>query len=181
MLDFDQLLGSEGMCVILPEKLKKLVDYEVIMPVIMFIFALTYLIDVSDNLRTGRLFPQLVCIIMLLLLARIIIVNIMRKLVSETGAVEVTGVGKAVKSRFIERKGLVLFTFIVMLFLYYLAILLVGYVYSTFVFTVTAMLVLGYKEKKVVLLVSVIFLLVIYVVFVLGFDFVLPQGYFIKG
>ena len=163
------------------EKLKKLVDYEVIMPVIIFIFALTYLMDVSGNPRTGRLFPQVVCIVMLLLLARMIIVSIMKKLASETRAIEVTGVEKAAKSGFIERIGLVRFTFIVMLFLYYLAILLVGYVYSTFVFTVTTMLVLGYKKKKVVLLVSVIFLLVMYVFFVLGFNFVLPQGYFMKG
>ena len=163
------------------EKLKKLVDYEVIMPVIIFIFGLTYLIDVSDNPRTGRLFPQLVCILMLLLLARMIIVSIMKKLASATGVVEVIGVEKAAKTRFLERTGLMVFTFIIMLFLYYLAILLVGYVVSTFVFTVTTMLVLGYRKKKVVLLVSVIFLLVIYVFFVLGFDFVLPQGYLIKG
>ena len=163
------------------EKLKKLVDYEVIMPVILFIFALTYLIDVSGNPRTGRLFPQLVCILMLLLLARMIIVSIMKKLASETGTVKAKGVEKATKSEFIERIGLVRFTFIVMLFLYYLAILLIGYVYSTFVFTVTTMIVFGYRKMKVVLLVSVIFLLVIYVFFVLGFDFVLPQGYLIKG
>jgi len=163
------------------EKLKKLVDYEVIMPVIIFIFGLTYFIDVSDNPRTGRLFPQLVCILMLLLLARMIIVSIMKKLASATGAVEVTGLERAAKRRFLERTGLMVFTFIIMLFLYYLAILLVGYVVSTFVFTVTTMLVLGYKKKKVVLVVSVISLLVIYVFFVLGFNFVLPQGYFIKG
>ena len=163
------------------EKLKKLVDYEVIMPVILFIFALTYLIDVSDNPRIGRLFPQVVCIVMLLLLARMIIVSIMKKLASETRAVEVTGVEKAAKRRFLERTGLMVFTFIIMLFLYYLAILLIGYVYSTFVFTVTTMIVFGYRKMKVVLLVSVIFLLVIYAFFVLGFDFVLPQGYLIKG
>ncbi|PKM89449.1 MAG: hypothetical protein CVU87_05415 [Firmicutes bacterium HGW-Firmicutes-12] len=164
------------------EKLKKLIDYEVIMPAIMIIFALSYFINVSDNPRTGRLFPQIICIIMLLLLVRIIIVNIKSKLISETGSVEVTGVEETVKSKkFTERKGLVLFTFIVMMFLYYLAILLVGYIYATFIFVVTSMLVLGYKNKKVILLVTVIFLLVIYVFFVLGFHFVLPQGSLIKG
>ncbi len=163
------------------EKLKKLVDFEVIMPVVLFVFALTYLMDVSGNPRAGRLFPQIVCIVMLLLLVRMLIVSIRKRLATATRAVEATGGENAAKRRFSERTGLVVFTFMVMLFLYYLAILLVGYVYSTFVFTVTTMLVLGYRKMKVVLLASVIFLLVIYAFFVLGFNFVLPQGYLIKG
>lgn len=162
------------------EKLKKLINFEVIMPVIMFIFALTYFLDMSDKPMTGRLFPQVVCVVLLLLLARVMIVNIAKKLASETRAVEVAAV-KAEKVKFSERKGLELFTFIAMMFIYYFAILLVGYVYSTFVFVIASMLVLGYKNKKAILLVSVIFLLVIYVFFVLGFHFVLPQGSFIKG
>lgn len=165
----------------MPGKLKKLVDYEIIMPVIMFIFALTYLIDVSDKPRTGRLFPEIICIVMLLLLARLVVVNIVKKIKSTAEDVEVADEGKAAKLPFSERKGWRLLTFIVMMFLYYLAILLVGYFYSTFLFTVSTMLVLGYKRKFVILTVSVLFLVMIYVFFVLGFHFVLPQGLLFEG
>lgn len=154
----------------IPNKCRNLIDFNVIMPLAFMIFALTYYIDVMDKRYVGRLLPQICCVVMIVLLARILFVNVKKRLASDE-----------VRDKIVDEKGRMLLIFIAMLFLYYYAILLIGYIYATLLYIPVTMFALGYRNKKVALLTTVVFVAVIYAFFVGGFNFVLPQGSLIQG
>jgi hypothetical protein len=154
----------------LSKKWKNLIDYEVIMPLVFMIFAVTYYIDVMDKRYVGRILPQIVCVIMIILLARILIVSIRKKLALDQE-----------RGQIFDKHARTLLVFVAMLFLYYYVILLIGYVYATLIYIPTTMLALGYKKKMVIVISTILFLGIIYLFFVVGFNFVLPQGSLITG
>ena len=159
------------------QKLKRWVDYEIIMPLVMFVFAVTFYLDVRNKPRFGRLFPQLICIILIALLIYVLVKTIMKKFKEENVIAPEYPPAKQKLSKSIGMKRLI---FTVMMFLYYIGIRLIGYMLATFVFMVASMAVLGYRKKLVIFMASVIFLSVVYAFFVGGFDFVLPQGSLLK-
>jgi hypothetical protein len=152
------------------KKWKNLIDYEVIMPLVFMIFAVTYYIDVMDKRYVGRIMPQIACVIMIVLLARILFNAVRKKLALDQE-----------RGQIFDKNARTLLVFVAMLFLYYYVILLIGYVYATLIYIPTTMLALGYKKKMVIVTSTVLFLGFIYLFFVVGFNFVLPQGSFITG
>ena len=153
---------------------KALADYEVVMLLVMFVFVAAFIIDVRDNPRAGRLFPTYVGLVTLILLAVESVVTFRRRkrVALEAAPRPVESVKEA------GRRGAanIVAKFVLLIFLYYLAILAVGYLYASFLFLVVTMWILGIKNKMVILAITVGTLATIYMVFVWGFTFLLPSG-----
>jgi hypothetical protein len=152
------------------KKWKNLIDYEVIMPLVFMLFAITYYVDVMDKRYVGRVMPQIVCVLMIILLARILFMAVRKKLALDQE-----------RGQIFDKNARTLLVFVAMLFLYYYVILLIGYVYATLIYIPATMLALGYRKKMVIAMSTILFLGVIYLFFVVGFNFVLPQGSLITG
>ncbi|EKD41021.1 MAG: hypothetical protein ACD_74C00079G0002 [uncultured bacterium] len=158
------------------KKLKTaLKDYEVLMLVVMSIFAVAFMINVKDNPRAGRLFPTYIGLATLCLIAVESVILFRKKRKAPLEAKDTLPDQERREDIGQHRPGLVP-KFVALIFLYYLAILLMGYLYATFLFLVLIMWFLGIKSKVEILLISVGTLAVIYVVFILGFQFILPSG-----
>lgn len=153
---------------------KALADYEVVMLLVMFVFVVAFMIDVRDNPRAGRLFPFYVGVVTLVLLAiESMITFRRRKSVALEAAPRPTTPGERTPPR---RSANIVAKFVLITFLYYLAILGIGYLYASFLFLVVTMWMLGIRKKMVILAITVGTLAAIYLVFVWGFTFLLPSG-----
>jgi hypothetical protein len=146
-----------------------LADHEVLMLVVMAVFAAAFVINVQDNPRAGRLFPTVIGLITLGLIAveSAVVFRNRKRGQAETGTSETEGTRPP--------KGLVL-KFVALIFLYYLAILLTGYLFASFLFSVLIMWFLGIESKVEILLVSLGTVIALYLIFVWGFSFILPAG-----
>ena len=157
------------------KKLRKaLGDYEVLMLVVMFIFVVSFMINVKDNPRASRLFPIYIGLVLICLMTvqSVITFRKKRKAILESKDILPDNKKKDVGW---HRPGLVA-KFVALIFLYYLAILMIGYLYASFLFLVMTMWLLGVKSKVEILLISVGTLAIIYAVFAWGFRFILPAG-----
>jgi hypothetical protein len=148
-------------------------DYEILMLVVMFIFAFAFIVNVQDNPRAGRLFPTYIGFVTLGLIAieAIILFRKKRNAARESGAVSTPGEGDDLSGQ----KGIVA-KFVVLIFLYYLAILGIGYYLASLLFLAIIMYVLGIRSKIEILLITLGTLAVVYAVFAWGFGFLLPAG-----
>jgi putative tricarboxylic transport membrane protein len=153
---------------------RTLADTEVVMLVVMFVFVVAFIIDVRDNPRAGRLFPTYVGLVTFILLAiESLITFRKRKRASlEAGPRP----EEPVKVAGPRGKANIVVKFVLLIFLYYLAIWAIGYLYASFLFLLITMWMLGIRKKMVILAIAVGTLAVIYVLFVWGFTFVLPSG-----
>ena len=167
------------------QKWKRWVDLELIMPLLMLALAIAFFIDVNDQPRFGRLFPQAVSVLLVVFLARSIILDIMKKLKIEKAfaaqAAEKSEIAEPEdtqpkKRKISEYPDLMRLIFIIMLFIYYQGIIMLGYMLSTAIFMVVTMVVLGYRKWLAILLTTAVFMLVVHGFFVEGFNFVLPRG-----
>lgn len=153
---------------------RALADSEVVMLLVMFVFVVAFIIDVRDNPRAGRLFPTYVGLVTFILLAiESVITFRKRKRVALEAAPQPVEPVKGASPR--EAANIVA-KFVLIIFLYYLAILAIGYLYASFLFLVITMWMLGIRKKMVILAITFGTLAVIYMVFVWGFTFLLPSG-----
>jgi len=144
------------------------------MLLVMFVFVVAFIIDVRDNPRAGRLFPTYVGLVTFILLAiESVITFRKRKRVALEAAPQPVEPVKGASPR--EAANIVA-KFVLIIFLYYLAILAIGYLYASFLFLVITMWMLGIRKKMVILAITFGTLAVIYMVFVWGFTFLLPSG-----
>jgi hypothetical protein len=167
-------LNREGGISLLKKLSRALGDYEVLMLVVMAIFAFAFIVNVQDNPRAGRLFPTYIGMVTLALIAieSIVIFRKKRKAARESDALSAPERGDGVSGQ----KGLVA-KFIASTFLYYLAILGIGYYLASVVFLAIIMYILGIKSKLEILLITLGTMAVLYVVFAWGFGFILPTGF----
>ena len=151
---------------------RALADTEVVMLLVMFVFVVAFIIDVRDNPRAGRLFPTYVGLVTFILLAveSVITLRKRKRAALEAAPRPVESANQA------GRRGAtnIVAKFVLLIFLYYLAILAIGYVWASFLFLVVIMWMLGIRKKFVILAVTVGTLAAIYIVFVWGFSFLLP-------
>jgi putative tricarboxylic transport membrane protein len=149
-------------------------DTEVVMLLVMFVFVVAFIIDVRDNPRAGRLFPTYVGLVTFILLAIESLITFRKR---KRASLEATPrPAEPIKRAGQRGTGNIVVRFVVLTFLYYLAILAVGYLYASFLFLVVTMWLLGIRKKMMILAIAVGTLAAIYMVFVWGFTFVLPSG-----
>lgn len=155
---------------------KALDDTEVVMLVVMFVFVVAFIIDVRNNPRAGRLFPTYVGLVTLILLAIESVITFRRR--KKTAVEAASRPAEPAKAAGRQGAANIVAKFVLIVFLYYLAILGIGYLYASFLFLVVTMWMLGIRKKMVILAITVGTLAVIYIVFVWGFTFLLPDGKF---
>jgi len=157
------------------KKLRKVLgDYEVLMLVVMSVFVISFMINVKDNPRAGRLFPTYIGLVTLCLIAIESIITF-KKRRKGPAASEDALPEKGERNVDWPQHGLVA-KFVGLIFLYYIGILAVGYLIASLLFLLITMYILGVKSKMEILLISLGTLAVIYVVFTWGFSFILPTG-----
>jgi putative tricarboxylic transport membrane protein len=153
---------------------KALADSEIVMLLVMFVFVVAFIINVRDNPRAGRLFPTYVGLVTFILLAiESVITFRKRKRVALEAAPQPV---EPVKGASPRGAANIVAKFVLIIFLYYLAILAIGYLYASFLFLVITMWMLGIRKKMMILAITFGTLVVIYMVFVWGFTFLLPSG-----
>jgi putative tricarboxylic transport membrane protein len=153
---------------------RTLADTEVVMLVVMFVFVVAFIIDVRDNPRAGRLFPTYVGLVTFILLAIESLITFRKRKRASLEAAPRPA--EPIKRAGQRGAGNIVAKFVLLIFLYYLAILAIGYLYASFLFLVVTMWMLGIRKKMVLLAIAVGTLAAIYIVFVWGFTFVLPTG-----
>jgi putative tricarboxylic transport membrane protein len=153
---------------------RALADTEIVMLLVMFVFVVAFIIDVRDNPRAGRLFPSYLGLVTLILLSIESVITFRKRKRASLEAAPRPA--EPVKEA--DRRGPanIVVKFVLLIFLYYLAILAIGYLYASFLFLVVTMWMLGIRKKMVILAITVGTLAAIYIVFVWGFTFLLPGG-----
>ncbi|MBW2154049.1 MAG: tripartite tricarboxylate transporter TctB family protein [Deltaproteobacteria bacterium] len=147
---------------------RQLVNFEIMMPIIMMIFVVVFIVDVYDLPKIAKRTPSLVGLITLVLLLIQTSISIAQNLKDnekkEKNATEAS-----------LKKNKVLYLLLIML-LYNAAIYFFGFLSSTIVMMVITMRAIGEKSLVRISLVSGMFLIVFYFVFVKFFRLKPPEG-----
>jgi hypothetical protein len=148
-----------------------LVNYDVIMPVLLICFVITFIINVFDLPTVAKRMPLLVGFITLFFL----VIEAVRAVRKALGAsVESENIIKSIK--FLDNKAL---QFVCVMFLYGVGIYAFGYLVPTAVMLMVTIRMLGEKRISRILLVSAGFLAVFYLTFIGLFGLYMPKGVFL--
>ena len=147
---------------------EQLVSFEIIVPIIMVIFILVFIVDVYDLPRISRRTPLLVGTITLVLLFFQIGISVLKIRKND----EKKEAGKKLSSLKTNKA----FYLLLIMLLYHAGIYYVGFFPSTIVMLAITMRMIGEKSLIKISLVSGIFLLTFYFVFMIFFGLRPPSG-----
>lgn len=154
-------------------KIKNLIfNYELLVPVVLLIFIVIFMLDIQNLPAAARRMPALVGPITFAMIVALMIIK--RKEIFN-----ISGVGEdedqnthKVSANATKKVGL-----ITTIIIFYLAgIHFIGYFISTFVMIIAATLLLGEKNYLGIAVTSILFSVVMYLVFVVYFSLRLPSG-----
>lgn len=146
----------------------QLINFEIILPVVMIIFIIVYMLNISDLPKISRRTPFLVGSITFALLILQLCISLARNLKGTASDESSNETGKLKTNK-------ALFLFFMMLF-YNLGIYYLGFFIPTILMLVITMWVIGEKDPIKIIIVSGTFLIVFYLVFVRFFSLKPPSG-----
>ena len=155
---------------------KRLKNNEVLAIAVILTFVLVFMFDVWDNPISGRIFPLIIgsIVLMLLVLQSVVVFKTDTEETEGTSSKTQNTVNK--ESLKESRASLVL---IGLMLMYVLGIYTIGFLGSTFLFLIITMWTLGFRNKLIIMIIALLTLASVYLIFVVGFNFILPKGIFL--